>query len=177
MISGDWCPSYLQRLENKFNKGNITEDKYNAAKQFIINKIATIQKNQEQYEKMSLEERRQYNIKFNKLKNEMCEYFLKIINGRINSFRLRTSMRNYDDINDIVQDAFITVMTYINRYNDEQATSAFAYVTQLATNSILFSLNEIKEREEKMVTGLDFFENLNTLDDPHSTDGLNKLAE
>lgn len=126
---------------------------------------------------MSLEERRQYNINFNKLKNEMCEYFLKIINGRINSFRLRTSMRNYDDINDIVQDAFITVMTYINRYNDEQATSAFAYVTQLATNSILFSLNEIKEREEKMVTGLDFFENLNTLDDPHSTDGLNKLAE
>ena len=86
-------------------------------------------------------------------------------------------MRNFDDINDIVQDAFITVMTYINRYNDEQATSAFAYVTQLATNSILFSLNEIKEREEKMVTGLDFFENLNTLDDPHSTDNLNKLAE
>ena len=107
----------------------------------------------------------------------MCEYFLKIINGRINSFRLRTSMRNFDDINDIVQDAFITVMTYINRYNDEQATSAFAYVTQLATNSILFSLNEIKEREEKMDTGLDFFENLNTLDDPHSTDSLNKLAE
>ena len=126
---------------------------------------------------MSFEERRQYNINFNKLKNEMCEYFLKIINGRINSFRLRTSMRNFDDINDIVQDAFITVMTYINRYNDEQATSAFAYVTQLATNSILFSLNEIKEREEKMVTGLDFFENLNTLDDPHSTDSSNKLAE
>lgn len=126
---------------------------------------------------MSFEERRQYNINFTKLKNEMCEYFLKIINGRINSFRLRTSMRNFDDINDIVQDAFITVMTYINRYNDEQATSAFAYVTQLATNSILFSLNEIKEREEKMVTGLDFFENLNTLDDPHSTDSLNKLAE
>lgn len=126
---------------------------------------------------MTVEERRQYNIKFNNLKNEMCDYFLKIINGRINSFRLRTSMRNFDDINDIVQDAFITVMTYINRYNDEQATSAFAYVTQLATNSILFSLNEIKEREEKMVTGLDFFENLNTLDDPHSTDNLNKLAE
>lgn len=177
MISGDWCPSYLQRLENKFNKGKISEDKYNAAKQFIINKIASIQKNQEQYEKMSFEERRQYNINFTKLKNEMCEYFLKIINGRINSFRLRPSMRNFDDINDIVQDAFITVMTYINRYNDEQATSAFAYVTQLATNSILFSLNEIKEREEKMVTGLDFFENLNTLDDPHSTDSLNKLAE
>jgi DNA-directed RNA polymerase specialized sigma24 family protein len=109
----------------------------------------------------------------------MCEYFLKIINGRINSFRLRSngSLKNHEDINDIVQDAFIAVMTYINRYNDELATSAFAYVTQLATNSILFSLNEIKEREQKMVTGLDFYDNLNTIDDPHSMDGINKFVE
>ena len=109
----------------------------------------------------------------------MCEYFLKIINGRINSFRLRSSgsLKNHEDINDIVQDAFIAVMTYINRNNDERATSAFAYVTQLATNSILFSLNEIKEREQKMVTGLDFYDNLNTIDDPHSTNGLNKFVE
>ena len=154
MIIGDWCASYLQRLENKFLKQKITEEKYNSAKQFIINNL-------------------------DKLKNEMCEYFLKIINGRINSFRLRSSgsLKNHEDINDIVQDAFIAVMTYINRYNDERATSAFAYVTQLATNSILFSLNEIKEREQKMVTGLDFYDNLNTIDDPHSTNGLNKFVE
>lgn len=177
MINGDWCPSYLQRLENKFNKGKISEEKYNAAKHFIKSKISNIQKIQDNYEKMSLEERRNYNIHFTKLKNEMCEYFLKIINGRITSFRLHSSLKNYDDINDIIQDAFITVMSYINRYNDEQATSAFAYVTQLATNSILFSLNEIKDREEKNVTGLDFFENLNTLDNPHTKDGLNKLME
>lgn len=177
MISGDWCPSYLQRLENKFTKGKITEDKYMAAKEFIYNKIANIQTIQSEYDKMNEEEKYKYRISFEKLKNEMCEYFLKIINGRVNSFRLRTSMRNYEDINDIVQDAFITVMTYINRYNDAQATSAFAYVTQLATNSILFSLNEIKEREEKMISGLDFYENLNTLDDPHSADSLSKFME
>ena len=41
----------------------------------------------------------------------------------------------------------------------------------------MFPFHEIKQRQEKMVTGLDFFENLNTLDDPHSTDSLNKLAE
>ena len=177
MINGDWCASYLQRLENKFTKGKITKDKYEAAKQFIVNKISSIQNIQAEYETMTPEQKREYRIKFDKLKNEMCEYFLKIINGRVNSFRLRTSMKNYEDVNDIIQDAFITVMTYINRYNDAQATSAFAYVTQLATNSILGSLNEIKEREEKMVTGLDFYENLNTLDDPHSTDGLNKFVE
>jgi hypothetical protein len=177
MISGEWCPSYLQRLENKFTKGKISEDKYNAAREFIVNKIANIQLMQNSYEAMSLEEKRQYKITFEKLKNEMCEYFLKIINGRVNSFRLRTSLKNYEDVNDIIQDAFITVMTYINRYNDAQATSAFAYVTQLATNSILFSLNEIKEREDKMVSGLDFYENLNTLDDPMGSDGLNKFIE
>ena len=177
MISGEWCPSYLQRLENKFTKGKISEDKYNAAREFIVNKIANIQLMQNSYEAMSLEEKRQYRITFEKLKNEMCEYFLKIINGRVNSFRLRTSLKNYEDVNDIIQDAFITVMTYINRYNDAQATSAFAYVTQLATNSILFSLNEIKEREDKMVSGLDFYENLNTLDDPMGSDVLNKFIE
>ena len=128
---------------------------------------------------MSPEEKRKFRLNLDILKNEMCEYFLKIINGRINSFRLRSSgaLKNHEDINDIVQDAFIAVMTYINRYNDERATSAFAYVTQLATNSILFSLNEIKEREQKMVTGLDFYDNLNTIDDPHSMDGLNKFVE
>ena len=173
MISGEWCPSYLQRLENKFTKGKISEDKYNAAREFIVNKIANIQLMQNSYEAMSLEEKRQYRITFEKLKNEMCEYFLKIINGRVNSFRLRTSLKNYEDVNDIIQDAFITVMTYINRYNDAQATSAFAYVT----NSIIFSLNEIKEREDKMVSGLDFYENLNTLDDPMGSDGLNKFIE
>lgn len=178
-IIGDWCASYLQRLENKFLKQKITEEKYNSAKQFIINKSRQINNLHETYNKMSFDEKRKFRLNLDKLKNEMCEYFLKIINGRINSFRLRSSgsLKNHEDINDIVQDAFIAVMTYINRYNDERATSAFAYVTQLATNSILFSLNEIKEREQKMVTGLDFYDNLNTIDDPHSTNGLNKFVD
>lgn len=179
MISGDWCPSYLQRLENKYLKGKMPEEKYNIAKQFIIDKAKSISELQEKYGKMTAEEKRKYRYDLDKLKNEMCEYFLKIINGRINSFRLRSSgaLKNHEDINDIIQDAFIAVMTYINRYNDRLATSAFAYVTQLATNSILFSLNEIKEREANMITGLDFYDNLNTLDDPHSLTGLNKFVE
>ena len=43
--------------------------------------------------------------------------------------------------------------------------------------SLRRALNEIKEREEKMVSGLDFYENLNTLDDPMGSDGLNKFIE
>lgn len=157
----------------------MTEEKYNTAKKFILDKSKSINELQEKFNKMSDVEKTQFRMKLDKLKNEMCDYFLKIINGRINSFRLRSSgaLKNHEDINDIIQDAFIAVMTYINRYNDKLATSAFAYVTQLATNSILFSLNEIKEREANMITGLDFYDNLNTLDDPHSLTGLNKFVE
>mgnify|MGYP003289903485 CR=1 FL=1 len=126
---------------------------------------------------MSPEEKRKYLYNLDKIKNEMCTYFLKIIKGRANSFNLRGQLKNYEDINDIIQDAFIAVMTYINRYNDALATSAFAYVTQLTTNSIVYSLDEIKERESQFITGLDFFENLNTIDDPNTTEGLNKLSE
>lgn len=157
----------------------MTEEKYNTAKKFILDKSKSINELQENFNNMSDVEKAQFRLKLDKLKNEMCDYFLKIINGRINSFRLRSSgaLKNHEDINDIIQDAFIAVMTYINRYNDKLATSAFAYVTQLATNSILFSLNEIKEREANMITGLDFYDNLNTLDDPHSLTGLNKFVE
>lgn len=154
-------------------------DKYLIAKDFINNKVIAIKELQEMYSKMTQQEKIDYRANLDKLKDEMCEYFLKIINGRINSFRLRSSgaLKNHDDINDIIQDAFIAVMNYINRYNDELATSAFAYVTQLATNSIVFSLNEIKDRENKMLTGCDFFDNLNTIDDPQSLDGINKFVE
>ena len=60
MTSGDWCPSYLQRLENKYLKGKMPEEKYNTAKQFIINKAKSINELQETYSKMTEEEKRAY---------------------------------------------------------------------------------------------------------------------
>lgn len=177
MIIGDWCPSYLERLQHKYEKGKISEEKYNKTKEFIQRKIHNINQVHKNYEKMSIEDKKKYRKKIEDLKTEMSVYFLKMINGRINSFRLRSTLKNYDDINDIIQDAYITIITYINRYNDEMATSAFAYVTQLATNSILYSLNKIKENEEKYVSGLDFYENLNTIDNPHDLSNLTKGLE
>lgn len=171
---GDWCAAYLQRLENKYNCNKIDETKFNLGKSFIVNKVKTIQKIQDDFEKLTPEEKRKYDRDLEKLKNEMCEYFIKIINGRINSFKLRTSLRNPEDLDDIVQDALICVLNYINRYDEARCTSAFAYVTQLATNSIVLSLNQINERERRMVNGLEFFDNINTIDDPQ--DGLSGLS-
>lgn len=177
MTIGSWCPSYLKRLENKHSNGKITDEKYETTKAFILRKVKAIDELQAKYNDMTDEERKAYRAKFDAVKCELSEYILKIIHGRINSFRLHSSdsLRDRANLDDIVQDAYIAVISYINRYNDELCTSAFAYVTQLVTNSILFSLSEIKKREHKFITGLDFYENLNTVDDPMGRNELNKF--
>lgn len=174
---GEWCAAYSQRLDNKLNAGKTTPEKYKQAHSFIVNKVKTIEKLQKRYYNYSPERKREFNRTFEKIKNEMCNAFIKIINGRVNSFRLRTTLKNYDDVDDIIQDAFLCVLGYINRYDDARCSSCFAYITQLATNSIILSLNNIKERENTLVSGLDFFENINTIDEQQGTSGLKKFLE
>lgn len=60
----------------------------------------------------------------------------------------------------------MTILTYINRYDESRDTSAFAFVTQLAYNSIVASLRNINNTNKTMITGLDFFDNINTIDNP-----------
>ena len=60
----------------------------------------------------------------------------------------------------------MTIFTYINRYDESRDTSAFAFVTQLAYNSIVASLRNINNTNNNMITGLDFFDNINTIDNP-----------
>ena len=171
---GDWCAAYLQRLSNKHSNQKVTDEKFKLGKEFIVNKVKTIEALQQRYAAFTPEERRKFDLEFEKIKNEMCEYFLLIINGRSNSFKLRTSLRNPEDLDDIIQDALICILNYINRYDESRGTSAFAFVTQLATNSIILSLNQIRENEKRMVSGLDYFDNINTIDDP--TDGLSGIS-
>lgn len=60
----------------------------------------------------------------------------------------------------------MTIFSYINRYDESRNTSAFAFVTQLAYNSIVASLRDINTTNKTMITGLDFFDNINTIDNP-----------
>ena len=64
----------------------------------------------------------------------------------------------------------MTLFTYINRYDETRNSSAFAFVTQLITNALNLYLSEMNERNEKEIAGLDFYENLNTIDDPYGED-------
>lgn len=167
--TGEWCNPYERKLENKKLKKTVTEDKYILAKSFIKRKREEIEELQNKYRNLSDEERRKFNAEFDALKAEICSAFLKVINGRIISFKLIQTPA-YEDVEDIRQECMMTLFMYINRYDETRNSSAFAFVTQLITNAINLYLNEMNEHKDKEISGLDFYENLNTIDDPYGGD-------
>lgn len=167
--TGEWCDPYERKLENKKLKKTVTEDKYILAKSFIKRKREEIEELQKKYRNLGEEERRKFNAEFDALKAEICDAFLKVINGRIISFKLIQTPA-YEDVEDIRQECMMTLFMYINRYDETRNSSAFAFVTQLITNAINLYLNEMNEHKDKEISGLDFYENLNTIDDPYGGD-------
>ena len=167
--TGEWCDAYERKLENKYNKKSITEDKYKVSKDFIQRKREEIRALHKRYITMTPEERHEFNMEFEQVKKDICNAFIKVINGRIISFKLVQSPA-YEEIDDIRQEALMTLFTYINRYDETRNSSAFAFVTQLITNALNLYLSEMSERNEKEIAGLDFYENLNTIDDPYGDD-------
>lgn len=167
--TGEWCDAYERKLENKKNKKSITKDKYVVSKEFIQRKREEIRALHERYNTMTFEERHKFNMEFEQVKKDICNAFIKVINGRIISFKLVQSPA-YEEIDDIRQEALMTLFTYINRYDETRNSSAFAFVTQLITNALNLYLSEMSERNEKEIAGLDFYENLNTIDDPYGDD-------
>lgn len=167
--TGEWCDPYERKLENKKLKKTVTEDKYILAKSFIKRKREEIEELQHKYRNFGDEERRKFNAEFDALKAEICSAFLKVINGRIISFKLIQTPA-YEDVEDIRQECMMTLFMYINRYDETRNSSAFAFVTQLITNAINLYLNEMNEHKDKEISGLDFYENLNTIDDPYGGD-------
>lgn len=164
--TGEWCDAYERKLENKRMKKTIEEDKYILAKSFIQRKRQEIAALHCRYNDFNDEERRKFNAEFEIVKKDICDAFLKVINGRIISFKLIQTPA-YEDVNDIKQECMMTLFMYINRYDETRNSSAFAFVTQLITNAINLYLNEMNEHNEKEISGLDFYENLNTIDDPY----------
>lgn len=167
--TGEWCNAYERKLENKKLKETIESDKYDLAKSFIQRKKQEIAALHAKYDAFTEEEKRKFDLEFDKLKKDICDAFLKVINGRIISFKLIQTPA-YEEVDDIKQDCMMTLFMYINRYDESRNSSAFAFVTQLITNAINLYLNQMNERREKEIAGLDFYENLNTIDDPFNMD-------
>ena len=172
--TGDWCPKYLENQEKRLKSGKITKDDFLNCKEFIHRKVKQIEELQDKYQKLTLEERRKYDYEFDKLKDEFCDMIIKIANGRVNSFKLRSQPNLVNHIDDIMQDAVIQVFRYINRFDESRGTSAFSYVTEQCSNAIKQDLKKIQEHDKTYVSGIDFFDNINTIDNPH--DGVSGLA-
>lgn len=161
---GVWLDEYLRRMNNKFNAGNMTPEKYEIVKKFVeTRKVDTVEKFKK-YEVLSELEKKEYNRHFEELRTKLWMIFDKIARGRMARMGLHNKFA--DHIDDMATDAVLTIFHYVNRYDASRKTSAFAYVTQLAYNSIVASINDITTRNTTFVSGLDFFENINTIDNP-----------
>ena len=147
--TGNWCGPYRSKLNNKYAKAKeerpiimqklesgqlsekeekelkkklsklMTEEQYQASLNFITKKEKYIPELREMYMKLSPEERRHYNYELDMIKKEICEAFMKVINGRIISFKLVTT-KDREDIEDIRQECLMTLFTYINSGYDKE---------------------------------------------------------
>lgn len=118
----------------------------------------------EKYNALSDAEKRKYDLRFEQIRSELWVMYEKIARGRMAKMGLH--VKYADHLDDIAIDAVMSMFNYMNRYDGNRKTSAFAYMTQQAYNSIVASLNTINLRNSTFVTGLDFFENINTIDNP-----------
>lgn len=167
--NGKWCDAYEKKMDKKNAKGNMKIDKYEVSKSFIHRKKEQIAALHSRYENFNDEERKAFNIEFEKVKKDICEAFLKVIDGRIISYKL-VQTPAYEEIDDIRQEALMSLFTYINRYDETRNTSAFAFVTELISNAMNGYLKKMNQRNAVQITGLDFYENLNTIDDLYGED-------
>lgn len=157
---------YLKRMTKKYEKGKIKFENYKLVVDFVNQRTKDNEEKFKKYNNLTPIEQYKYREKLKNLRDDLWINFKKIADGRIASMGLHKTVKNPENIEDISTDAVLTVFKYINRYDSARSSSAFAYVTQEAYHSIVASLNAINLREKTYITGLDFFENINTIDNP-----------
>lgn len=161
---GSWLDDYLKRETNKYTSGKMGKEEYDAKVAFVKQRKIDTKQKFENYNKLSDAEKRAYQARFEKIRGELWIMFEKIARGRMAKMGLH--VKYADHLNDIAIDAVLSMFNYMNRYDASRKTSAFAYMTQQAFYSVVASLNEINFRNTTFVSGLDFFENINTIDNP-----------
>lgn len=163
-MTGSWLDEYLKRATNKFNAGKTKKVDYDMTVAFVNQRKIDTKEKFEKYNALSDADKRKYDLRFEQVRSELWVMYEKIARGRMAKMGLH--VKYADHLDDIAIDAVMSMFNYMNRYDGNRKTSAFAYMTQQAYNSIVASLNTINLRNSTFVTGLDFFENINTIDNP-----------
>lgn len=158
---GNWIDRYLQRMHTKKNKKALSDLKFDNALSFAERKRKQVQETRENWNNLTHEERMVYNSEFAKVTEELTNNFIKIIDGRIQSYRLW----QHEDVEDIKQEALLALYKYVNRFDYDSNTSAFAYVTQIINNAFNLYLQKYNDHADKEICGLTFYDNMGNEED------------
>lgn len=162
---GKWLERYTKRMNTKKNNSSMSDDDFDCKIEFVERKRQQIQKTREYWANLTSVERSVYNEEFYKISEELTKNFVNIINGRINSYRLW----QHPELNDIKQEALLALYKYINRYDSDSDTSAFAYTTQIVNNAFNLYLQDYNKHNENEVVVGDWYANMGDKDDSLET--------
>lgn len=176
---GKWIPKWKSRVLTIFKNGNLKGgvEEFNKKMDFISRREAHINELRARFDAMTSDEQRQFIEDLDKVRENLCTMVMKMVKGRAVCFKYYNRSSNIEFKNDVLQNAFVEVLTRINRFDEEKNTSTFAYVTQIITNSIYHDLKMNKKDNDTLISGLDFFENLNTKDGFQDLDSMNNYED
>ena len=81
--------------------------------------------------------KREYTKEWFEVENKLVGMFDKLVRKRIPCFKIP-----FEDFDDIYSECMYALLKYINRYDETQNTSAFAYATTICSNAIKLWLEE-----------------------------------
>lgn len=85
--TGVWLNGYRKRMTKKFQIGKLKKEKYDLAIKFVDTRSKNNIAKLEYYNSLSAEEKRKYDLRFKRLRDDLWLKFLKIAQGRIASMR------------------------------------------------------------------------------------------
>lgn len=131
---GDWCDRYEKTMATR---GVKKPEVLKRATDFLNRRRAMYK------ERVITEESKK---EYDKVAFELAVAFMKIATGLAQSLKLSLD----EDIDDIKQDAIYSAFKYCNRYDEDNNTSCFAYISQIMKNAMFMF---IKEREKEHLDG------------------------
>lgn len=84
---GAWLNDYKKRMTKKYQTNRLKKEKYDLAINFVNTRIDNNNEKFKHYYSLSDSEKREYDLKFKKLKDDLWLKFKKIAEGRIASMR------------------------------------------------------------------------------------------
>lgn len=84
---GSWLNDYKKRMTKKFETGKLKKEKYDLAINFVNIRTVNNAEKFANYESLSEQEKKLYDLKFKNLRDNLWLKFMKIAQGRIASMR------------------------------------------------------------------------------------------